>query len=184
MNTGLFNFEQAEQAPGWLKELRGEHVPESEQYGITSFVYRARRPLHPQRFWNLMHTGWQGVLRSKGYFWLASRYDFAGNWAQAGGACRHGAAGLWWAAVDTAQWPDDPEYLAQIRKNWHADFGDRRQELVFIGIGMDEADMCAKLDSCLLSDKEIGLGKDAWRDLPDPFPRWGRDMEQDVLEES
>ncbi len=184
MNTGLFNFEQAEQAPGWLKELRGEHVPESEQYGITSFVYRARRPFHPQRFWELIHSVWQGVLRSKGYFWLASRYDFAGNWAQAGGACRHGAAGLWWSAVDPVEWPDDTEYLAQIKNNWHADFGDRRQELVFIGIGMDEAAMRARLDSCLLSDAEMGLGRDAWRTLPDPFPRWGLNMEQDVLEES
>lgn len=184
MNTGLFDFEQAEQAPGWLKELRGEHIPESEQYGITSFVYRARRPFHPQRFWNLIHSEWQGVLRSKGYFWLASRNDFAGSWAQAGGACRHGAAGLWWSAVDPAQWPDDPEYLAQIRKQWHADVGDRRQELVFIGIGMDETGMREQLDHCLLSDAELRQGPEAWRALPDPFPRWGREMVQEVLEES
>ena len=184
MNTGLFDFEQAEQAPGWLKELRGEHVPESEQFGITSFVYRARRPFHPQRFWNLIHSEWQGVLRSKGYFWLASRNDFAGSWAQAGGACRHGAAGLWWAAVDPVQWPDDPDYLTQIRKQWHDEVGDRRQELVFIGIGMDEVAMRAKLDACLLSDDELQLGKDAWHALPDPFPRWGREMEQEVLEEA
>ena len=184
MNTCLFDFEQAEQAPGWLKELRGEHVPESEQYGITSFVYRARRPFHPQRFWNLIHSSWQGVLRSKGYFWLASRYDFAGNWAQAGGACRHGAAGLWWSAVDPVQWPDDPEYLAQIKQQWHDDFGDRRQELVFIGIGMDESDLRAKLDACLLRDDELRLGKDAWLALPDPFPRWGQEMAQELLEEA
>lgn len=184
MNIELFDFEQAEQAPGWLKELRGEHVPESEQYGISSFVYRARRPFHPQRFWNLIHSEWQGVLRSKGYFWLASRYDFAGNWSQAGGACRYGAAGLWWSAVDPGQWPDDPEYLAQIKKNWQTDYGDRRQELVFIGIGMDQADMRAKLDSCLLNDEEIGLGREAWRALPDPFPRWNQEMELEVLEES
>jgi G3E family GTPase len=184
MNTGLFDFEQAAQAPGWLAELRGEHVPESEQYGINSFVYRSRRPFHPQRFWNLIHTEWKGVLRSKGYFWLASRYDFAGNWAQAGGACRHGAAGLWWSAVDPAQWPDDPEYLAQIRKNLDPEFGDRRQELVFIGVGLDEAAMCAKLDACLLNDTEMRLGESAWRDLPDPFPRWGQEMEQEILEEA
>ncbi|MGE4530220.1 MAG: GTP-binding protein [Acidithiobacillus sp.] len=108
--------EQAEQALGWLKELRGEHVAESEQYGITSFVYRARRPFHPQRIWRLIHGDWDGILRSKGYFWLASRFDFAGNWAQAGGACRHGLAGLWWSAVDRKKWPDDPEYLVQIQK--------------------------------------------------------------------
>ena len=172
MNTGLFNFEQASQAPGWLKELRGEHVPESEQHGITSFVYRARRPFHPQRFWNLIHSEWQGVLRSKGYFWLASRPDFAGNWAQAGGACRHSPAGLWWSAVDPAQWPDDPEYLAQIRKNLDPQFGDRRQELVFIGIGMNEAFIRERLDACLLTEEEMTLGIEAWQSLQDPFPAW------------
>jgi len=178
LNTGLFDFEQAAQAPGWLKELRGEHVPESEQYGISSFVYRARRPFHPQRFWNLIHTEWSGVLRSKGFFWLASRYDFAGNWAQAGGACRHGAAGLWWSAVNPSQWPDDPEYLAQIRKSLDPQFGDRRQELVLIGIGMDEAHMRARLDACLLDDAEMRLGPAGWHTFPDPFPLWGAGIEE------
>lgn len=173
INTGLFDFEQAEQAPGWLKELRGEHVPESEQYGISSFVYQARQPFHPQRFWDLIHTEWKGVLRSKGYFWLASRFDFAGNWAQAGGACRHGAAGLWWSAVEPEQWPDDPEYLIQIKQRSQGEFGDRRQEIVFIGINMDEAGIRAKLDACLLTDSEMALGVTAWRNLPDPFPHWG-----------
>jgi len=178
MNTGLFDFEQAAQAPGWLKELRGEHVPESEQYGISSFVYRARRPFHPQRFWNLVHTEWPGVLRSKGYFWLASRYDFAGNWAQAGGACRHGAAGFWWSAVDPSQWPDAPEYLLSIRSNLDPQFGDRRQELVLIGIGMDEAHMRARLNACLLDDVEMQLGPAGWQKFPDPFPVWGANLEE------
>lgn len=182
MDTGLFDFEQAAQAPGWLKELRGEHIPESEQYGISSFVYRARRPFHPQRFWALIHTEWAGVLRSKGYFWLASRYDFAGNWAQAGGACRHAAAGLWWSAVDASQWPDDPEYLVQIRKNLDPQFGDRRQELVLIGIGMDETALRARLDACLLNDDEMALGPQGWQNLPDPFPAWGLEMDQEVGE--
>ncbi|MGE4531305.1 MAG: zinc metallochaperone GTPase ZigA [Acidithiobacillus sp.] len=180
INTGLFDFEQAEQAPGWLKELRGEHIAESEQYGITSFVYRARRPFHPQRIWRLIHGGWNGILRSKGYFWLASRFDFAGNWAQAGGACRHGVAGLWWSAVDPEKWPNDPEYLVQIRKNFEGAFGDRRQELVFIGIGMNESAIRAMLDDCLLTDAEMQPGKDGWRAMPDPFPSW----EQEILEEA
>lgn len=179
MNTGLFDFEQAAQAPGWLKELRGEHVPESEQYGISSFVYRARRPFHPQRFWNLIHTEWPGVLRSKGYFWLASRYDFAGNWAQAGGACRHGAAGLWWSAVDPSQWPDDQEYLVQIQRSLDPQFGDRRQELVFIGIGTNEDAIRVNLDACLLTDTEMQLGPLGWLDLPDPFPAWGEIQDQE-----
>jgi len=172
MNTGLFDFEQAEQAPGWLKELRGEHIPESEQYGITSFVYRARRPFHPQRFWNLIHSEWEGVLRSKGFFWLATRPEFAGSWAQAGGACRHGAAGLWWSAVDEAHWPEDAESLERIAENSTEEYGDRRQELVFIGIHMDELILRAKLDACLLADSEMRLGEAGWRKLPDPFPRW------------
>lgn len=176
MNTGLFDFEQAEQAPGWLQELRGTHVPESEQYGITSFVYRARRPFHPQRFWDLIHSEWQGVLRSKGYFWLASRHDFAGNWAQAGGACRHGPAGLWWSAVDRSEWPDDQEYLAEIQRNLDPEFGDRRQELVFIGIGMNETAIRKTLDGCLLNDEELRLGKESWRAMPDPFPQWGNEV--------
>lgn len=184
MDTHLFDFEQASQAPGWLAELRGEHVPESEQYGITSFIYHARRPFHPQRFWELIHTEWQGVLRSKGYFWLASRFDFAGSWSQAGGACRHGAAGLWWSAVDPAQWPDDPDYLAQIRKNLDSEFGDRRQELVFIGIDLDETALRAKLDACLLNDEELQWGREHWRALPDPFPHWGKGLEQEMLEEA
>lgn len=172
MNTGLFDFEQAEQAPGWLKELRGEHIPESEQYGITSFVYRARRPFHPQRFWNLIHSEWEGVLRSKGFFWLATRPEFAGSWAQAGGACRHGAAGLWWSAVDEAHWPEDAESLAHIASNSEGEDGDRRQELVFIGIHMNEIILRAKLNACLLTDREMHLGHKEWLKLPDPFPRW------------
>lgn len=172
MNTGLFDFEQAEQAPGWLNELRGEHVPESDQYGISSFVYRARRPFHPQRFWELIHSDWNSVLRSKGFFWLASRADFAGSWAQAGGACRHGVAGLWWSAVEPELWPDDPEYLAEIYENYEGETGDRRQELVFIGINMSEEIMRAQLDSCLLSDSEMQLGEKNWLKLIDPFPIW------------
>jgi G3E family GTPase len=177
MDTELFDFEQAEQAPGWLKELRGEHIPESELYGITSFVYRRRHPFHPQRFWNLIHAEWEGVLRSKGFFWLATRPEFAGSWAQAGGACRHGAAGLWWSAVDEAHWPDDAESLARIASNSEGDDGDRRQELVFIGIHMDEASLRAKLDACLLTDREMHLGHKEWLKLPDPFPRWAIDGE-------
>jgi len=184
LNTGLFDFEQAEQAPGWLMELRGEHIPESEQYGIKSFVYQARRPFHPQRFWNLINSEWKGVLRSKGYFWLASRFDFAGNWSQAGGVCHHGSAGLWWSAVDPSQWPDDPEYLGQIKEKWNNDFGDRRQELVFIGIDVDEPTMHDRLNACLLTDSEMQLGKDVLCALPDPFPHWGNEMEHEILEET
>lgn len=172
LDTGLFDFEQVSQAPGWLQEMRGEHIPETVEYGITSFVYQARRPFHPQRFWNLIHSEWEGVLRSKGWFWLASRADFAGSWSQAGGACRHGAAGLWWSAVEESEWPDDIEYRASITKKLDSEWGDRRQELVFIGIRMDEPSIRAELDQCLLSNAEMSLGPKGWCKLQDPFPVW------------
>lgn len=179
LNTGLFDFEQAQQAPGWLKEMRGEHVPETEEYGISSFVYRARRPFHPQRFWQLINSEWQGVVRSKGYFWLASRPEFVGSWSQAGGACRHGLAGLWWAAVPDENWPTDEESIALIEKNWDEAVGDCRQELVLIGMDMDEAALRARLDACLLQDDELALGPQGWETFDDPFPVWGHIEESD-----
>lgn len=172
LGTGLFDFDAAANAPGWLAELRGEHVPETEEYGISSFVWEARKPLHPQRFWSLIQRDWPGVLRSKGFFWLASRPDFAGSWSQAGGACRHGAAGLWWAAVAPEEWPDDDAQQAEIAERWDADFGDRKQEIVIIGCGMDEAALRAALDACLLTEAELNQGVAYWQQLTDPFPHW------------
>ncbi|MBB5019399.1 G3E family GTPase [Chitinivorax tropicus] len=172
LNTGRFDFDRAAQAPGWLKALRGEHVPETTVYGISSFSYTARRPFHPQRFWACLHQEWDGVLRSKGFFWLANRPDFAGNWSQAGGAMRYGAAGLWWAAVDRADWPEDPEYMCMIEASWQTPYGDRRQELVFIGIGLDESAIRQRLDDCLLTEAEMALGVGGWCHFPDPFPAW------------
>ena len=172
LDTGLFDFEQAEQAPGWLAELRGEHLPETDEYGIRSFVYRSRIPFHPKRFWELVHSEWEGVVRSKGFFWLASRATRAGSWSQAGGACRHGAAGFWWAAVPREHWPTDPDALELIRKNWDSATGDARQELVLIGIGMDEEALRTRLDACLLTEDEMRFGASWWRNFPDPFPSW------------
>ncbi|WP_047396914.1 zinc metallochaperone GTPase ZigA [Chitinibacter sp. ZOR0017] len=171
LGTGRFDFAEAENAPGWLAELRGEHLPETEEYGISSFVWNARAPLHPQRFWALINREWPGVIRSKGFFWLASRPEFAGSWSQAGGACRHGAGGYWWAATPEEYWPSDEESQAEIRANWDPLYGDRRQQLVLIGCGMDEAALREQLDACLLTPAELSSG--SWRALPDPFPRWG-----------
>jgi G3E family GTPase len=183
LNTGRFDFERAERAPGWMSELRGEHVPETEAFGIKSFAWRARRPLHPQRFWDLLQREWPGVLRSKGFFWLASRFDEAGLWSQAGVLCRPASAGAWWAATDPADWPDEPDLREEIDAVWQAPYGDRRQELVFIGMGHDEAGMRAALDACVLTDAELSAGPQAWCDYPDPFPDWAPEMQEADLDE-
>ncbi|MCH8531229.1 MAG: zinc metallochaperone GTPase ZigA [Saccharospirillum sp.] len=174
LGTGLFDFHKAEMAPGWLKEMRGEHTPETKEYGIASFTYRARRPFHPKRFFNFLHRPWpRGTLiRSKGYFWLASRSECAGQWSQAGGIAHYDFAGFFWASMSRDNWPDDPDYLKAIAANWVEPFGDARQELVYIGHQLDKVDICRQLDDCLLTDAEMALDKSAWRDLPDPFPVW------------
>ena len=174
LNTRLFDFERAQQAPGWLKEMRGEHVPETEEYGISSFSYEARSPFHPEKFHQFLHsTDNHGkLIRSKGYFWLASRPEFAGQWSQAGGIARYGFAGMFWKAVPKKDWPTDEEYLASIENQWQEPFGDMRQELVFIGQNLDKKSITQALDNCLLSEEEVLRGKDYWITLEDPFPTW------------
>jgi len=172
LNTGLFDFEKASAAPGWLKELRGEHVPESEEYGIGSFVYRARRPFHPGRFWKTINTDWPGVLRSKGFFWLASRNDVAGLWSQAGAASRAEPAGLWYAAIPRDEWPGDEETRRVVERVWLDEIGDRRQEIVVIGVEMNRERIEEMLNRCLLTDKEMALGPRGWAEFKDPFDYW------------
>ena len=174
LNTGLFDFERAQQAPGWLQEMRGEHVPETEEYGIGSFSYEARRPFHPEKFHNFLHSTekYGKLIRSKGYFWLATRPQFAGQWSQAGGIARYGFAGLFWKAVPEQDWPEDKDYLASIKRMWVEPFGDMRQELVFIGQGLDQQAMTQALDECLLSEEEVLRGVAYWATLSDPFPAW------------
>jgi len=174
LNTGLFDFEKARQAPGWLKEMRGEHLPETEEYGISSFTYEARRPFHPRRFWEFLQQPWPHgtLLRSKGFFWLATRPQFAGNWSQAGDIVHHGPAGLFWKTVPDQHWPTDPEYRDMILEKWQEPFGDMRQELVFIGHHLVPDATRKSLDACLLSEQEMLAGKAAWEALEDPFPEW------------
>lgn len=172
LGTGLFDFEEASKAPGWLQEMRGTHVPETEEYGIRSFVYAARRPFHPQRFGDLVAAEWPGVVRSKGFFWLASHPALAGTWSQAGAVARHGPAGYWWAAVPREQWPEDPESVAMIRTKWDDSVGDARQEIVLIGMGMDEQELRRSLDACLLTDDEMRQGPDSWATWHNPFSDW------------
>jgi G3E family GTPase len=174
LNTGLFDFAQAQQSPGWLKEMRGEHVPETEEYGIASFSYVARRPFHPEKFHHFLHStdDYGKLIRSKGYFWLATRPEFAGHWSQAGGIAHYGFAGMFWKAVAKENWPEDQEYLDSISETWVEPFGDMRQELVFIGQGLDQAAMIKALDESLLTEDEVLKGKQYWVTLKDPFPAW------------
>ena len=174
LNTGRFSFERAQQSPGWLKEMRGEHVPETEEFGISSFSYEARRPFDPQKFYDFIHSKDIAgkLIRSKGFFWLATRPQLAGSWSQAGGMARYGAAGLFWKAVPKEQWPEDPEYLKAIEEQWMEPFGDMRQELVVIGQGLNKNDIIERLDRCLLTDEQLIQGHHVWAEMPDPFPAW------------
>ena len=173
LDTGLFDMEHAQQSPGWMRELMGEHTPESEEYGIASFVYRARRPFVPEKLQEVFSSPWPGVLRSKGYFWLATRLDWAGMWSQAGAVAQHGPAGLFWAGVDSKQWPKSEEFEVMLDRMWVAPWGDRRQEIVMIGINMDQDALTRMLDDCLVDDDLHDAGPRAWAALADPFPAWG-----------
>ena len=195
VNTGRFDFDETANAPGAIALLnqaekhvdeRGHgHHSEADEFGIGSFVYQARRPFHPERLWALLHEEWKGVLRSKGFFWLATRNDIAGSLSQAGGACRHGPAGMWWAAQDRSEWPDaDDELAAEIAADWYGtpddvSIGDRRQELAMIGVGIDPTLWSAKFDACLLTDDEYAVGPQGWQQFADPFPAWDFDDDHD-----
>jgi G3E family GTPase len=172
LNTGLFDLEKAAQAPGWLKVMRGEEIPETEEYGISNFSYRAHRPFHPARLFELLNVHWEGVLRSKGFFWLATRMNDAGLWSQAGGILRVEYAGRWYAATAKAEWPQQLELDKSVADAWDDEFGDRRQELVFIGANMEKDVLIEALNTCLLTDAEMKLGPTRWKKLADPFPAW------------
>ena len=174
LNTGLFDFKRAQEAPGWLQEMRGEHTPETEEYGISSFSYVARRPFLPKKFFNFVHSTerFGKLIRSKGYFWLGSRLEYAGQWSQAGGIAHYGFAGLFWRSVPKKDWPTDEESLKIIKENWVEPFGDMRQELVFIGQGLDQEAMIKALDDCLVSEDDMLKGEEFWKSLEDPFPPW------------
>jgi len=174
LNTGLFDFDKANQAPGWLKEMCGEHVPETQEYGISSFNYVAHKPFDPNKFYQFLHSTEQygKLLRSKGYFWLATRPDFCGQWNQAGGIADHGFAGMFYKALPKSEWPTDEETLAEINEKWQEPFGDMRQELVFIGQSLNKSAMKGALDACLLNDDILLKGKEFWASLNDPFPVW------------
>lgn len=174
LGTGLFDDDRAAKHPLWAKELYGyaSHRPESEEYGIESFVYRARQPFAPQPFCDfLTGNGLEGVVRAKGFFWLATRPAWVGELAVAGSQTMTARLGRWWASVPKNQWPHDNQFEDFVAHNWDRIWGDRRQELVFIGIDMDEARLRAALDACLVDAD--GYTPESWQTLPDPFPEWG-----------
>ncbi|MCC5846715.1 MAG: zinc metallochaperone GTPase ZigA [Verrucomicrobia bacterium] len=176
LNTGRFNMLEASKSAGWIQELNSEHTPETEEYGIGSFVYRARKPFHPDRFWNFIHQDRPELLRSKGYFWLASRPNIVGMWSQAGGTAEYRPIGWWWAATPQSNWPADEESREWIMGNWEPPYGDRRQELVFIGQNLNREEIQSVLDQCLLTPEEERIGITSWPErLTDPFPAWERE---------
>ncbi len=172
LETGLYEQAAAEQSEGWLDSLH-EHTPETEEYGIRSFVYRSRVPFHPERFGAFLRQPWQGVIRAKGMFWLATRMELAGYLSQAGVLRDTRAMGVFWSAVEREQWPTDAEVRAEIESYMEGDYGDRRTELVLIGQEMDEAALTAQLNDCLLTEAEMAGGPERWKALSDPFPVWG-----------
>jgi len=175
LDTGLFDFDRAHEHPLWAKELYGfeDHVPETEEYGVSSFVYRARRPFAPQAVHEVLNGDLPGVIRAKGHLWLATRPDWAAEFSLAGALSTIRPLGLWWAAVPKERWPNDLEGRAQLAMAWQEPFGDRRQEIVFIGSGMNEAAISAALDSALFGSEYLH-DPAAAKTLPDPFPAWRR----------
>ncbi|MED4453128.1 GTP-binding protein [Metabacillus fastidiosus] len=167
LNTHLFNFETASQGAGWIKELNEEHIPETEEYGISSFVYRSRKPFHPERFKNWLENWPVEVVRAKGFFWLASRNNIAGLLSQAGTSIMLQGAGEWIAAYPEQEKQEILKEEPELLEKWDENFGDRQNELVFIGIEMDEQEIIKSLDNCLLTDIEM---KEQWNQFTDTLP--------------
>jgi G3E family GTPase len=174
LNTGLFDMDAAQSSAGWLRELQNEHTPETEEYGIGSFVFRARRPFHPVRLMAFLRgDDMRAVLRSKGFFWIATRHDMGINWALAGHVARVSSAGRWFASVPLAERATGEAVEEYVARYWQEPYGDRRQELVFIGVGLNKDRMMADLNAALLTDDELAQGSEAWkRNFFDPFPVW------------
>jgi len=169
MGTGLYDEKIAAQHKGWLDSLV-EHTPETEEYGISNFVYRSRIPFHPERLFQLFQKEWPSVIRSKGVFWLATRLKYAGFWSQAGAIGKHQCAGHFWAAVPKTQWPDDKRHIDAV---WEEPNGDCRQEIVLIGTNMDRETLTNMLDDALLTPEEFNTDTQTWEKLfKDPFPKW------------
>lgn len=178
LHTGLFDYDKAETSAGWIQELQNRetgktHTPETEEYGISSFVFSSKRPFHPERFWHYLSENWHaGIIRSKGLFWIASRPDEALNWSQAGGSLRAESAGVWWASMPFAQrirYQAFVDNRQAIEKRWDKRFGDRQNELVIIGQDLDKEVIVGELEACLCTESEIYFMEKKGR-FKDPFP--------------
>ena len=187
LGTGRFQLSEAEAMPQWLAVPRGEEETETEEYGISSFVYRRDRPFHPKRLTDVMDDDmdeglFSGVLRSKGLVWSASRNAWAYDWSQAGCSMRMDPAGYWWAAAPDEEWPADPELQEEIRSKFVGEYGDRHQELVFIGQGLDQSRIEGILDRCLVTDSEYAEGPELWDGFEDPLPAIELEVDEDLVE--
>lgn len=174
LDTGLFDFDTAHEHPMWAKELYGfaNHTPEDEEYGIESFAYHARAPFDPQKLHSVLNGTLPGVIRAKGHFWIATRPDWAAEFSLAGALSSIAPLGRWWASVPEDRLPTHPQAQAEIARNWVEPWGDRRQELVFIGAGLEREEICARLNTALVDADAFEPW--AWADMADPFPQWGQ----------
>ncbi len=175
LETGLFDFEKAHEHPMWAKELYGfaDHVPETEEYGVASYVYRARLPFVPARILEVLNGDLPGVIRAKGHFWISTRPDWVAEFSLAGALSSVQPLGTWWASVPEERRPTHDNARAYMQAHWQEPWGDRRQEIVFIGAGVDWPTLRARLDACLVP-AVAGMGHDNLPDYPDPFPIWRR----------
>lgn len=175
LDTGLFDFEKAHEHPMWAKELYGfsDHVPETEEYGVASYVYRARQPFVPEAINAVLNSEMSGVIRAKGHFWMATRPEWVAEFSLAGALSAVKPLGNWWAMVPRERWPDHDSARAYVQQHWQGPWGDRRQEIVFIGAGIDWPVLKARLDAALLPES-VASSLDDLPDLPDPFPAWRR----------
>jgi G3E family GTPase len=173
LNTGRFDFDKAANSAAWIKELNNEHTPETEEYGISSFVYRARVPFHPERLYNVLRLPiFEAVIRAKGMFWLATRPAYAGLLSKAGVSYSVDPLGTWWDTMAEQDWNVTEAEKQAIKQDWHPQWGDRVQQLVFIGIGLDEPAIRQALDSALVTESEAQEGISLWSTFHDPFPEW------------
>lgn len=173
LGTGLFDVQKAHEHPMWAKELYGfaDHTPETEEYGVSSYVYRARQPFIREKILEVLNGDLQGVIRAKGHFWIATRPEWVAEFSLAGSLSSVKPLGTWWATVPKERWPIHESGKVYMQAHWQEPWGDRRQELVFIGAGIDWTAMKARLDSCLVPER-IATSPDALPDYKDPFPVW------------